>query len=54
MTVKYAIKKDPMDIDNYLSINDPIPVSKDKIFRFYDGGTDNINNVIIEKITKIR
>lgn len=31
-----------------------LTISKDNIYRIYDHGKDNINNVNIEKITKIR
>lgn len=30
-----------------------LQVSKDKIFKISDGGTDNISNVTVEKITKV-
>lgn len=59
MKVKYNVQlKDEngvlLDgIDPYMKINENLPIKKDKIFRFYDSGTDKINNVTIQKITKI-
>lgn len=47
MKVKYSMK------GKYSKIKDLI-ISKDKIYRFYDHGEDEIENVIIEKITKIK
>ena len=38
---------------NRLGANVDIPVSNQKIFKFYDHGSDDISNVDILKITKI-
>ena len=48
MNVKYS--RPNFDINK----NDKLIISKDNIYRIYDHGKDNINNVNIEKITKIR
>lgn len=48
MNVKYSLP-------NFnINKNDKLIISKDNIYRIYDHGKDNINNVNIEKITKIR
>ena len=48
MNVKYS--RPNFDINK----NDKLIISKDNIYRIYDQVKDNINNVNIEKITKIR
>lgn len=48
MNVKYS--RPNFDINK----NDKLIISKDNIYCIYDHGKDNINNVNIEKITKIR
>ena len=48
MNVKYSLP-------NFnINKNDKLIISKDNIYRIYDHGKDNINNVNIKKITKIR
>lgn len=48
MNVKYSVEG--LNSKKY----NKLTISKDKIYRFYDHGKDDINNVNIEKITKIR
>ncbi|MGV4528958.1 hypothetical protein [Ornithobacterium rhinotracheale] len=50
MKVKYRV-----EVNNSLPLykGQPISVSKDKIFKISDGGTDDISKVTIEKITNI-
>ena len=50
MKVKYDVKTNE---DYFLYKKQIISVSKDKIFKISDGGTDDITKVTIEKITKI-
>ena len=47
MNVKYSRPNLDPKVKNLM-------ISKDNIYRIYDHGKDNINNVNIEKITKIR
>jgi hypothetical protein len=47
MSVKYSRPNLDPKVKN-------LTISKDNIYRIYDHGKDNINNVNIEKITKIR
>lgn len=37
-----------------LNASEIIPISKDKIFKFNDAGTDNVANVVGSKITSIK
>lgn len=46
MTIKYKV-------DWLIPSQGPLTVSKNKIFKIADAGTDNIANVIIEKIIKV-
>ena len=46
MKTKYVTSNLAKDLD--------IPISKDKIFKFNDAGTDNITNVTVSKITSIK
>lgn len=48
MNVKYSVEG--LNSKKY----NKLTISKDKIYRFYDHGKDDINNVNIEKITKTR
>ena len=48
MNVKYSVEG--LNLKKY----NKLTISKDNIYRIYDHGKDNINNVNIEKITKIR
>ena len=49
MNIKYDLPK-----QNLTVADGPLKVSKDKIFKIADGGTDNIANVSIEKIIKVK
>ena len=49
MNIKYNLLDQGL-----LKTEGPLKISKDNIYRIYDHGKDNINNVNIEKITKIR
>ncbi|WP_300979106.1 hypothetical protein [Flavobacterium sp.] len=46
MTIKYKV-------DWLIPSQGPLTVSKNKIFKIADAGTDNIANVTIEKIIKV-
>ncbi|CAI9429334.1 hypothetical protein MSHRCOH1_03900 [Candidatus Ornithobacterium hominis] len=50
MKVKYDVK---LNDKIYFYKEQMISISKDKIFKISDGGTDDITKVTIEKITKI-
>lgn len=54
ITIKYGVKKGKTDINNYLNASDKISISKDRIFKISDGGSDNISKVTIEKITSVK
>ncbi len=49
MNIKYNLLDQGL-----LKAEGPLKVSKDNIYRIYDHGKDNINNVNIERITRIR
>ena len=54
ITIKYGVKKGKTDINNYLNASDKISISKDRIFKISDGGSDNISKVTIKKITSVK
>lgn len=51
MTVKFDVK---LNGKVYLNSNSKIPISKDKIFKLSDTGTDRIDNVNIESIKSVK
>lgn len=50
MKIKYDVRINQNNQLPYLTSNDIISVSKDKIFKISDAGTDDIANVTINKI----